>query len=342
MVAVVAVGLLWIRARMGFDLTSDRIARGVWIAVGILASIIVWGLISLARGHVSWAPLAAPPPPAAVTRWLAFDTVLVYVLGFALAIPTIGGGDAVARAAHELRPPRLQALQRTSLLVSMFTGLVTVSGAFLFVLLVPAADQTLWTNAPLAGLAQHLAGPAWARDIIAVALVGAAVLLLLPAAHFALSDAEQLLQRLSIEGSLSERLAFLHTKFGTPSRAIDVAVAAAILVMFVSAGRVTWLAHAYAVAIVATLALKIAALVRLRRLRPAARPFQAPLNLHVGTREIPLGLFAATLLAGAAALALIVSRDPAAIATIALIGQPARALHGRPPRQRAGGHRRRL
>jgi magnesium transporter len=319
-VAVFLLGLLWLRARIGLDLTPDRIARGVWIAVGILTLMTVWGLVSLTLGHVSWAILASPPPPSSLTGWLSIDAALVYLLGFSLALPTIGGGDAVARAAHELRPPRLQALQRTSHLVSMFTILATVSGAFLFVLLVPAADQAVWSNAPLAGLAQHLAGPWWARDVVSVALVGAAVLLLVPATHLALSDAEQLLQRLSVEGALSERFVFLHTRFGTPSRAIDVAAAATILVMFISGGRVSWLAHAYAMAIVATLALKMAALVRLRRLRPATRPFRAPLNLHLGTREIPLGLLGATLLVGAGAAAMIVARDAPAIATVALMG----------------------
>ena len=147
------------------------------------------------------------------------------------------------------------------------------------------------------------------RDVLSIALIGAAVLLLVPAVHLALSDAEQLLQRLSIEGALSEQFAFLHTKFGTPSRAIDVAVAATILVMFVSGGRVGWLAHAYAIAIIATLGLKTAALVRLRRLRPATKPFQAPLNLRLGGRDIPLGLLASTLLVGAGAIAMILFRD---------------------------------
>ncbi len=319
-VAVLLAGMLWLRSRIGLDFTSNRIARGVWIAVGILTLLTAWGLVSVSRGPVAWTALATPPAPVTVTGWWVFDAALVYLFGFALALPTIGGGDAVARAAHELRPPRLQALQRTSVFVSLFTGLATVSGAFLFVLLVPAADVALWTNAPLAGLAQHLAGPVWVKDLIAVALIGAAALLLVPAAHLALGDAEQLLHRLSIEGTLSERLAFLHTKFGTPSRAIDVAVAATILVMFVSAGRVSWLAHAYAIAIVATLGLKIAALVRLRKQRPAARPFQAPFNLHLGTHEIPLGLFGSTLLVGAGALAMVVARDPPAIATFALMG----------------------
>ena len=319
-VAVLMVALLWLRARVGLDLTSDRTARGVWIAVGILTLVTIWGFVTLTRGPVSSGILASAPPPVSVTGWHPLDAVLVYLFGFALALPTIGGGDALARAAHELRPPRLQALQRTSLLVSVFTVLATASGTFLFVLLVPAADQAMWINAPLAGLAQHLAGSSWTRDVVAIALVGAAVLLLLPATQIALSDAEQLLQRLSVEGALSERLVFLHTRFGTPSRAIDVAAASTILVMLVSSGRVSWLAHAYAMAIVATLALKIAALVRLRRLSPAAKPFRAPLNLHIGAREIPFGLLVAILLVGAGAVAMIIAGDAPAIATFALMG----------------------
>ena len=140
-VAVLLAGMLWLRSRIGLDFTSNRIARGVWIAVGILTLLTAWGLVSVSRAPVTWTALATPPAPVTVTGWWVFDAALVYLFGFALALPTIGGGDAVARAAHELRPPRLQALQRTSLFVSLFTGLATVSGAFLFVLLVPAVRR---------------------------------------------------------------------------------------------------------------------------------------------------------------------------------------------------------
>ena len=228
---------------------------------------------------------------SSITRLAAIDIVLIYLLGFALALPTVGGGEALARAAHELPPPRVQALQRTASLVLLFALLVTALRTFLFVLLVPAREQALWANAPLAGLAQHLAGPAWARDLVGARAgrrrgAAAAFRRLTPR----LSDAEQLLQRLSVDGTLSERLASLHTRFGTPARAIDVTAAAMILVMLVSGGRVTWLARAYAMAIAVTLVLKIAALVRLRRRAPGDEPFQAPLNLRVGRRELPLGL----------------------------------------------------
>jgi hypothetical protein len=70
---------------------------------------------------------------------------------------------------------------------------VTTLGTFLTILLVPAAEQALWIDVPLVGLAQYLAGPAWARDVMALALAFAAVLVLLPAASAALTDAERML-----------------------------------------------------------------------------------------------------------------------------------------------------
>ena len=45
-VAVVVLGALWLRARMGLDLPSDMVARGVWVAVAGLATIVVWGALT--------------------------------------------------------------------------------------------------------------------------------------------------------------------------------------------------------------------------------------------------------------------------------------------------------
>ena len=81
---------------------------------------------------------------------------------------------------------------------------------------------------------------------MALALACAAGLVLLPAAHAALTDAERMLHRSSADGTLPGGLATLHTRFGTPARAIDVTAAAMILVILASGGRVTWLARAYA------------------------------------------------------------------------------------------------
>src|SRR5206468_6123641 len=103
----------------------------------------------------------------------------------------------LARAAHELPPPRVKALRRTSLVTVVFAVVATTIGTFLVVLLVPASEQPIWTNAPLVGLAQHVAAPSAVRVLIAIAVAGAAVLILGPAAHAAIGDVEQMLHRSS-------------------------------------------------------------------------------------------------------------------------------------------------
>jgi magnesium transporter len=250
----------------------------------------------------------------AITGWPRIDALLAYVLGFALTLTVIGGGQALERTASQFPPPRLQALKRTGFLTIFFALLVTTLGTFLFNLLVPVAEQALWVNAPLAGLAQHLAGPPWIRDVMALALAGAAVFVLVPASHAALGDAEQMLHHLSADGTLSRGLASLHTRFGTPARAIDLTVVAVIFVMLASGGRVTWLARAYTIAIAVMLMLTVAALTRLRRSRQGTTPFKAPVSLRVRGRELPLGLWGSGLVVGLTTLAMLVVGDVASIA----------------------------
>jgi len=316
--AIGAIGVLWVRARLGREIGRDAIAKGVWIGIGILAATMVWGVITLTRGGAT--PLASVvsiPSPDPITGWPAVDAGFAMVLGFALTLTVIGGGEAIARAAQEFPPPRINALRRTVQLILLFALVVTTVGTFLVTLLVPASEQGVWVNAPLAGLAQHLAGPAWVRGLWSIALAAAAVFVVLPAAYAALGDAEQILHRASEDGTLPRGLASLHTRFGTPARAVDMTVLAIIIVILTGGGRVTWLARAWAMAIAVMLVLMIAALIRLRRTRQGARPFKVPLNPRIGGRELPIGLIGPGLLVAGSALVMILLGDIASIASTA-------------------------
>jgi magnesium transporter len=314
-----AIGLLWIRARIGRDISRDTLARGVWIGAAVLAIAVVWGVVSLVRRLQAPLAVLSAPPPVAVTGWPPIDVPLGYLLGFALVLTVIGGGDALSRAASEFPPPRLHALRRTGLLTLFFALVVTTVGTFLVVSLVPTDDQILWMNAPLAGLAQHLAGPAWLRDLAALALAGAALLVLLPAAQAAIGDAGRMFHRAAADGTLPRGLAALHPRFGTHARAVDLTAAVMMLTMLVSGGRVAWLAHAYAIAVVVMLVLTVASLVRLRRTHKGRMPFRTPLNFRVLGREVFVGLVGTGAAAAAAAVAMLVTGDVASIASGALI-----------------------
>jgi magnesium transporter len=319
MVAVVLIGLLWIRARVGLELRPDAIARAVWIGAGILALTVGWAVVSAVRAATPVGLLVSPPLPVTTLRW-HLDVGLTCLYGLCLALPTIGGGEALAQAAHELQPPRVQALRRTALVTLVFALFVTALATFLFVLLVPTGEQSAWASAPLAGLAQHLTAPSWVRAFLAIALVCAALLMLAPAAHAALGDAEHVLEGLSAQGILPESLAALHSRFGTPARAIDVAAAATILIIVAGSGRVQWLGRAYAIAVAATVVLKAFTLLRLRKDRTEAKRFRVPANVRLAGREVPLGLIGCGLLVASSAIATIAMGDGPAIATVALLG----------------------
>ena len=316
-VAAVLVGFSWLRARQGLDFGSDQIARAVWIGIGILVVVIAPAAVALTRAPSQSAPIALLPTPG--WQWLSLDGITGLLLGIALALPAVGEGEVLTRIAHELPPPRIQALRRVAVVTFLFMLAVMTPGVYLFQRLVPGSEFRVWEQVPLAGLAQHAIGSTAVKDLLAVALVVAAVLMLAPAARAALDDAARLLQRLSAEGVLSDALALLHTRFGTPSRAFSTAAAAAIFIVVASGGRVPWLSRAYAVAIAVTLLLKISALIRLRSLaKPAA--FQVPLTLHVGARTVPIGLLLPGGLVAAGAAAMVVRGDVPAVTTLAVFG----------------------
>jgi magnesium transporter len=127
------------------------------------------------------------------------------------------------------------------------------------------------------------------------------------------------LRRLAIERALPVALAVPHPRFGTMTRGIALAAGAIVLVIIVSGGQVTWLAHAYAIALAMTLTLKIGALIRLRWTRPGPRPFTTPFNLQIGRRLVPAGLIATGLVVVTCATALVLGGDvPALVTTVAL------------------------
>jgi hypothetical protein len=153
--------------------------------------------------------------------------------------------------------------------------------------------------------------------LIAIALAGAALLMLGVTVRAAVGDAEQILHRSSI-GMLPSSLAALYTRFGTLTRAVDVAVVAITFVVLASGGRVDWLSRAYALTIAVMLVLTVASLVRLRRMR-GGTPFKARGNVQVGGWEIPVGLLASAAVVAASAIAMILTGDLPSIATGTLI-----------------------
>ena len=317
--AIILIGLFWTRARLGLQLPSTAGAKAVWVSVLLILTLIVLGATTIVRHGVPVLELSLAPFQRRAVNASLLKRALELFAGFALVLPALGGGGTLARAANEFAPPRLEAVRQTSFFIVVFVFVLTVFSSFLFVLLVPPDQALLWASTPLSGLAHHLDLPALAEGLVIVMVLAAAFLMLVPSAHAALEDTEQLLRRLSARGALSEQLA-RPTSGGGTAGSINVAAAAAVLVTFASGAQVSWLSRAYGISIAAALLLKIAAIVRLRTTRREPQPFSTPINLQLSDREIPVGLIGVGAIVSLSALAMLLLGDIPSIAAASLIG----------------------
>jgi magnesium transporter len=311
---VVALGVVWIRARFRRGLAPDARARGVWTGLGILAAIGAWAAVTALFRHAGAHALIVPPANAST-----LDLALTYLVALGIALPLLGGGDALASAAHDLPPPRVRALQRMARLGALVGFVVSVVPAFAYAVLVPGPEGSGAANAPLAELSRHLAGPPVLRAAAALALVAAVVLIVTPILDVGLSGTEQTLRRLSARRLLPVALTALHPRLGTPARTLDLAALAVVVIMIVSGGYLPWLAHAYAFAVGALVVVRVAALVRLRTLRPGGGAFKAPGTVRVSGRDRAAGPILLGVLTGIVLIALVATRDSGSIAVISLI-----------------------
>src|SRR4029079_7483475 len=128
--------------------------------------------------------------------------------------------------------------------------------------LAPGGIGERWHEAPLAGLVPML-HPVWMRLPLAVALLAAAGLMLGQTTRAGMWGVESALVRLAERGTVSARLKEQDRRFGTFASAIDAAVRASAFAIVVGGGSVAWLGCAYATAVLWTLALQAATLLRL-------------------------------------------------------------------------------
>ena len=68
LIAIGALGVLWLQTRLGREIGRDALARASWIGIGVVLVTIVWALVTLAR-HGAVSSSLALPAPVARTGW---------------------------------------------------------------------------------------------------------------------------------------------------------------------------------------------------------------------------------------------------------------------------------
>ncbi len=311
--ALAVIAITWLLQRQGRSLLERTIAQAIGAAVVVLVVLILCATVSA---------LVSPGAPIPLTLRPAGILSVVTALGFVLA--AVGGVESLNQAALDLEQPRIRNLHRVAKLVSVY-GIVVIAGSsFLFVSVV--RDHSIWSVAPLAGLAYQLAAPAALRVPLLLLVVAAGLVFLTATLRSTALAAHGVLARLVDEGVLGDGWRALHHRYGTPWRSINVVAVAQVAIVLLSGGETSWIARGYAIAVVVAALLKLSALVRYRAIRTEKRAYRVPLNVKIGGREWPFGLFGAAAFLLVPVGGLVAIADPPSLAGLAFVGALAVAL----------------
>jgi amino acid transporter len=296
--AALVIIYFWWRNTQGIRESSNDALRIVQVTTVMVVLLLAWAAATLlTRGGQ-----LAPPPTLEHIRFspdalgwfrgtaLPGITAIAVLVGLGHSFLAMSGWESLAQVYREIEHPKPANLQRAGLVIFVYSVIFTASVSFLAVALIPDAVRPRFADNLIAGLAMHLAGPLTLRLLFQAFVVLVGFLILAGAVNTAIVGSNAVVNRISEDGVLPDWFRKPHKKFGTTYRVLNVIVALQLVTLLLSRGDVYLLGEAYAFGVVWSFALKSLAVLVLRYRDRGPREWRVPLNLRIGTLELPVGL----------------------------------------------------
>ena len=301
--AILVTIYFWWENIKGIHESSEKALRIMYVTTVMVVILIGWAVYTLSIRGVHLPPL---PRLANLTYandalgWLG-HTSLPYTVGFVGILIGLGhsvlamsGEETMAQVYREIEHPKLKNLEKAGFVIFVYSLVFTAGVAFFAVMIVPDSVRSTFSDNPIGGLAMYLAGPLPLRIVFRgfVAIVG--TLMLAGAVNTSIVGSNGVLNRVSEDGILSHWFRHPHRRFGTSHRILNLVVVLQLVTIVLSRGDIFLLGEAYAFGVMWSFALKGLAVLVLRFKQPGEREFRVPLNVRVGSLELPIGLAAIT------------------------------------------------
>jgi amino acid transporter len=303
-VAVIVVIYFWWKNTQGIHESSQKALQIMAITTVMVVILIVWCTITVLRS-----PIQLPPNPlhAGVVPlnrdslgWLnvpwfkhlplrALISVIAFV-GFGHSVLAMSGEETLAQVNREIEHPKLKNLEKTGLVIFVYSLLFTSLVSFFAVMIIPDKVRPEYFANLIGGIAMYLAGPTSLKLLFHGFVVLVGVLILAGAQNTSIVGANGVLNRVAEDGVLTSWFQKPHHRYGTSFRIINLIVGMQLLTIVLSRGDVYQLAALYAFGVIWSFTMKSLAVLVLRFTEPGNREWKVPGNLHIGKTEIPIGL----------------------------------------------------
>jgi amino acid transporter len=298
--ALVIVVFFWWKNTQGIHESSKKALQIMAITTVMVVILIIWCTITVLRAPVLQLP-PSPLQPGVIPlnreslgwlygTWFSHLTWIILFVGFGHSVLAMSGEETLAQVNREIEHPKLKNLQKTGMVIFIYSLLFTGLVSFFAVMIIPDTVRPSFFANLIGGIAMYLSGPLWARLFFHGFVVLVGVLILAGAQNTSIVGANGVLNRLAEDGVLTSWFQRPHHRFGTSYRLINLIVVLQFATIILSKGNVFVLAGLYAFGVIWSFTLNALAVLVLRYTEPENRQWKVPGNLRIGGKEIPLGV----------------------------------------------------
>ena len=297
--AVIVVLYFWWKNTQGMHESSQKALQIMAVTTVMVVILLIWCTITVLRAPVQLPPNPLHPGVIPLNKeslgwlngtWFSHLTWIILFVGFGHSVLAMSGEETLAQVNREIEHPKLKNLEKTGLVIFVYSLFFTSLVSFFAVMIIPDNVRPDYFANLIGGIAMYLAGPESLKLLFHAFVVLVGVLILAGAQNTSIVGANGVLNRVAEDGVLTSWFQKPHNRYGTSYRIINLIVGMQLLVIFLSLGNVYVLAALYAFGVIWSFAMKSIAVLVLRFTEPGNRAWKVPGNLHIGKTEIPVGL----------------------------------------------------
>src|SRR6201988_903918 len=299
--AVIVVIYFWWKNTQGIHESSQKALQIMIITTVMVVILIIWCTITVLRAPIQLPPSPLQPGVIPINKdslgWLngtffGHLTWIILFVGFGHSVLAMSGEETLAQVNREIEHPKLKNLEKTGLVIFIYSLLFTSLVSFFAVMMIPDDVRPTFFANLIGGLAMYLRWPMSLKLLFHGFVVLVGVLILAGAQNTSIVGANGVLNRVAEDGVLTSWFQRPHNRYGTSYRIINLIVGMQLLTIVLSLGNVYVLAALYAFGVIWSFAMKSLAVLVLRFTEPGNREWKVPGNLQIGKTEIPIGLIA--------------------------------------------------
>ena len=322
--AVLVVIYFWWKNIQGIHESSERALQIMKITTVMVVMLIIWCLITVIKNGAEVPPL---PDPSAIPRtkealgwllggWAEKIPFILLMVGFGHSVLAMSGEESLAQVNREIEHPKLKNLEKTGLVIFIYSLLFTSLVSFFAVMIIPDAQRPNYFANLIGGLAMNVVGPYSYRLFFQGFVVLVGVLILSGALNTAIVGANGVLSRMTEDGVLAPWFKKPQKKYGTTYRVINMIAGLQLFTIIASHGDVYLLASLYAFGVIWSFSFMSLAVLVLRYTLPEGREWKVPGNLRIGGKEVPIGLGLISLVLFSTAVVNLFTKELATIAGV--------------------------